>query len=186
MNNSSLENGWESVLEKHKHTGIAAEEFLKHAFSVSGEEWDDLKDRTNRAAVHRSQEYLSLQEDFERYSETSADDIPTPISGMVDMILNCHRSLSTQRVKVLQCTYMYDKHDHMDKMLSRKITCACRATHHSNRAAECCGPRFLLMEKCGSVEESDGRNSCEVIHQFTNRKPSLCHNMLILMMLELL
>ena len=57
MNNSSLENGWESVLEKHKHTGIAAEEFLKHVFSVSGEEWDDLKDRTNRAAVHRSQEF---------------------------------------------------------------------------------------------------------------------------------
>ena len=51
---SSLENDWQSVSDQHKYTGITAQEFLKHAFSLSGEEWDDLKDRIDQAAVHPS------------------------------------------------------------------------------------------------------------------------------------
>ena len=109
---SSLENDWESVLEQHKYTGITAQEFLKHAFFVSGGEWDDLKDRIDRAAAHRTQEYLSSQEDFEKYGETSAYDMPTPFADMANMILDRHRNLSTRRVKVLPC--VCDEHNYTD------------------------------------------------------------------------
>ena len=98
---SSLENDWQSVLEQHKYTGIRAQELLRYAFSLSVEEWDDLKDRIDRAAAHHTQKYLSSQEDFEKYGETSAYDMPTPFADMANMILDRHRNLSTRRVKVL-------------------------------------------------------------------------------------
>ena len=109
---SGLGSDWESVLEQHKYTGITAQELLRYAFSLSVEEWDDLKDRIDRTATHRSQEYLSLQEDFERHSETSAYDMPTPFADMTNMILDRHRNLSTHHVKILPCAC--DEHNYTD------------------------------------------------------------------------
>ena len=109
---SGLGSDWESVLEQHKYTGITAHELLRYAFSLSVEEWDDLKDRIDRTATHRSQEYLSLQEDFERYSETSAYDMPTPFADMTNMILDRHRNLSAHHVKILPCAC--DEHNYTD------------------------------------------------------------------------
>ena len=68
---------------------------------VPDKEWDETKSRIDSVSVHSSEEYKSFCGDFAKKAANFEVAMYTPFANMANLILGCHRDVSSQRIKVL-------------------------------------------------------------------------------------